>query len=52
MKASERLLQLVENYDEQQKMRIAMPLDIYKLLSNEFMKLIRIGYKFVRNSEL
>lgn len=51
-KASEKLLQLVENYDELQKLRIAMPLDIYKLLSNEFMKLIRVGYKFVRNSEL
>lgn len=51
-KASERLVKLVENYNKNQKMRIALPLNIYQLLTNDLMKLIRVGYKFVRNSDL
>lgn len=49
---SERLNSIVKNVKEKDITRIAISFDAYQLLTGELKKLIRIGYKFVKTSEL
>jgi len=48
----ERLNSIVKNIKADDTTRIAMSLDAYQSLTDEIKKLIRIGYKFVKTSEL
>ena len=49
---SERLNSIVKNVKEEDITRIAISLEAYQTLTGELKKLIRIGYKFVKTSEL
>lgn len=48
----ERLNSILKNIKIDDTTRIAMSLDVYQSLTDEIKKLIRIGYKFVKMSEL
>jgi len=48
----ERLNSIVKNVKPDDTTRIAISLDAYQSLTDELKKLIRIGYKFVKTSEL
>ncbi len=47
----ERFSSIVRNAKADEITRVALSLDSYKSLTNELMKLTRIGYKFVKQSE-
>lgn len=49
---SERLNSIVKNVKEEDITRIAISFDAYQSLTGELKKLIRVGYKFVKTSEL